>query len=352
MPLVGTFHCYSTQRALQRRSPPTWPARAGSTTSCTCAIAVSEAARWTGERFYGGRYRIVPNGVDLAAAPARRARRREAARAAVRRPRRGAQGPARAAARLRGAARRRGRRAADRGGRHRGGGRAAAARPRGRARAGPRDRGGEVARCWARPTCCARRRWAARASAWCSPRRSRPRTPGGGLGHRRLPRRGARRRRRPARARRRSRRAGRGPARAGARPRAPRDAMAAAARERAERFAWPHVADEVLEAYEDAVEMPGARAPRAQRAAARLGLAPPRTGPPLAARAGCRRSSPRRRRTRRRTAVRVARAGRPCSAPAPAASAWPRWRSSTSASSRSAARWSRPRRSGCSPPSR
>jgi phosphatidylinositol alpha-mannosyltransferase len=27
-------------------------------------IAVSEAARWTGERFYGGRYRIVPNGID------------------------------------------------------------------------------------------------------------------------------------------------------------------------------------------------------------------------------------------------------------------------------------------------
>jgi phosphatidylinositol alpha-mannosyltransferase len=28
-------------------------------------IAVSEAARWTGERFYGGRYRVIPNGVDL-----------------------------------------------------------------------------------------------------------------------------------------------------------------------------------------------------------------------------------------------------------------------------------------------
>ena len=30
---------------------------------------MSEAARWTAERFYGGRYRIIPNGVDLAAAP-------------------------------------------------------------------------------------------------------------------------------------------------------------------------------------------------------------------------------------------------------------------------------------------
>ena len=32
-------------------------------------IAVSEAARWTAERFCGGHYRIVPNGVDLSAAP-------------------------------------------------------------------------------------------------------------------------------------------------------------------------------------------------------------------------------------------------------------------------------------------
>ena len=32
-------------------------------------IAVSEAARWTGERFFGGTYEVVPNGVDLGAAP-------------------------------------------------------------------------------------------------------------------------------------------------------------------------------------------------------------------------------------------------------------------------------------------
>ena len=30
-------------------------------------IAVSEAAAWTGRRFYGGRYRIIPNGVDVPA---------------------------------------------------------------------------------------------------------------------------------------------------------------------------------------------------------------------------------------------------------------------------------------------
>src|SRR5256714_4467333 len=33
-------------------------------------IAVSEAARWTAERWYGGHYEVIPNGVDLAAAPA------------------------------------------------------------------------------------------------------------------------------------------------------------------------------------------------------------------------------------------------------------------------------------------
>jgi phosphatidylinositol alpha-mannosyltransferase len=32
-------------------------------------IAVSEAAAWTGRRWYGGRYEIIPNGVDVAAAP-------------------------------------------------------------------------------------------------------------------------------------------------------------------------------------------------------------------------------------------------------------------------------------------
>ena len=40
-----------------------------------------------------------------------------------------------------------------------------------------------------------------------------------------------------------------------------------------ERFSWPHVADEVIEAYEDAVEMPGARAPRRSARRSRLGLA-------------------------------------------------------------------------------
>ena len=42
----------------------------------TLRLAVSEAAAWTGRRFYGGHYRIVPNGVTLPAggvpAPRRR----------------------------------------------------------------------------------------------------------------------------------------------------------------------------------------------------------------------------------------------------------------------------------------
>src|SRR5690606_27750928 len=31
-------------------------------------IAVSDAAAWTGQRYYGGRYRVIPNGVTLPAA--------------------------------------------------------------------------------------------------------------------------------------------------------------------------------------------------------------------------------------------------------------------------------------------
>jgi phosphatidylinositol alpha-mannosyltransferase len=49
--------------------------------------------------------------------------------------------------------------------------------------------------------------------------------------------------------------------------------MASAARERAERYAWPHVAGEVLEVYEQALAVGPARA-RARRLAVRRGLAP------------------------------------------------------------------------------
>jgi phosphatidyl-myo-inositol alpha-mannosyltransferase len=86
--------------------------------------------------------------------------------------------------------------------------------------------------------------------------------------------------------------------------------MAGAARERAERFAWPHVADEVLDTYEQALRV-GAPATGLGRVAVRYGLAPadllPRVpaerlpslipaGPPLV-------GKPRRLRTLRRAGV-------------------------------------------------
>ena len=57
-----------------------------------------------------------------------------------------------------------------------------------------------------------------------------------------------------------------------------REAMAADAGRHAERFSWPHVTDEVMEAYEDAVEIPAPER-RGERARARLGLAAADRGP-------------------------------------------------------------------------
>ena len=62
-PLVGTFHCYS-----ERRPPHAVATLLGARRKLNrlaARIAVSEAAAWTGRRFYGGEYRIVPNGVAL-----------------------------------------------------------------------------------------------------------------------------------------------------------------------------------------------------------------------------------------------------------------------------------------------
>jgi phosphatidylinositol alpha-mannosyltransferase len=67
-PLVGTFHAYST-----RWFPNTVATLLGARrlyNKIHVRIAVSEAARWAAQRWYGGRYRIVPNGVDLSAAVA------------------------------------------------------------------------------------------------------------------------------------------------------------------------------------------------------------------------------------------------------------------------------------------
>ncbi len=65
VPLVGTFHCYSESKA-----PHMVAALIGARRKLNhlhVRIAVSEAAAWTGRRFYGGHYRVVPNGVALPA---------------------------------------------------------------------------------------------------------------------------------------------------------------------------------------------------------------------------------------------------------------------------------------------
>ena len=66
-PTVATFHTYSTSRFVGGLTANVFGARR-LYSKLSARIAVSEAARWTAQRFYGGRYRIVPNGVDLAAA--------------------------------------------------------------------------------------------------------------------------------------------------------------------------------------------------------------------------------------------------------------------------------------------
>ena len=67
VPVVGTFHTYSTNGAVSRFAANVIGARR-LYSKLSARIAVSEAAQWTAQRYYGGRYRIVPNGVDLSAA--------------------------------------------------------------------------------------------------------------------------------------------------------------------------------------------------------------------------------------------------------------------------------------------
>ncbi|HEY7075426.1 MAG TPA: lysylphosphatidylglycerol synthase domain-containing protein [Solirubrobacteraceae bacterium] len=62
-PLVGTFHCYS-ESVPPHLAAALFGARR-KLNHLAVRIAVSEAAAWTGRRFYGGRYRVVPNGVAL-----------------------------------------------------------------------------------------------------------------------------------------------------------------------------------------------------------------------------------------------------------------------------------------------
>jgi phosphatidylinositol alpha-mannosyltransferase len=65
-PLVGTFHAYATSKVTNNMAVLFGARRLYN--KLHVRIAVSEAARWTARRFYGGEYRIVPNGVDLSAA--------------------------------------------------------------------------------------------------------------------------------------------------------------------------------------------------------------------------------------------------------------------------------------------
>src|SRR4051794_2510751 len=73
-PVVGTFHTYSTS-VLPHTVARVW-GTSRNMNRLRVRIAVSEAAAWTGRRFFGGEYRIVPNGVTLAPGGAPAPRRR------------------------------------------------------------------------------------------------------------------------------------------------------------------------------------------------------------------------------------------------------------------------------------
>jgi phosphatidylinositol alpha-mannosyltransferase len=64
LPLVGTFHTYSVNPLTNGIGSVVMGGRRRMN-RLHVRIAVSEAAAWTARRFYGGRYRIVPNGVRL-----------------------------------------------------------------------------------------------------------------------------------------------------------------------------------------------------------------------------------------------------------------------------------------------
>ncbi len=64
-PLVATFHCYS-ENVFSNHLANFFGARRR-LNRLHVRIAVSQAAAWTGRRFYGGTYRIIPNGADVPA---------------------------------------------------------------------------------------------------------------------------------------------------------------------------------------------------------------------------------------------------------------------------------------------
>jgi phosphatidylinositol alpha-mannosyltransferase len=62
-PLVGTFHSYSESRVANGLANFCGARRV--LNRLQVRIAVSEAAAWTGQRFFGGHYRVIPNGVHV-----------------------------------------------------------------------------------------------------------------------------------------------------------------------------------------------------------------------------------------------------------------------------------------------
>ncbi len=63
LPLVGTFHSFSEGRVPNGLANVMGARRV--LNRLHVRIAVSEAAAWTGRRFFGGHYRVIPNGVHV-----------------------------------------------------------------------------------------------------------------------------------------------------------------------------------------------------------------------------------------------------------------------------------------------
>jgi len=63
LPLVGTFHSYSDNRVANGIANLIGARRV--LNRLHVRIAVSEAAAWTGRRWFGGHYRVIPNGVHV-----------------------------------------------------------------------------------------------------------------------------------------------------------------------------------------------------------------------------------------------------------------------------------------------
>jgi phosphatidylinositol alpha-mannosyltransferase len=70
LPLVGTFHSYSDKRLPNGIANLIGARRV--LNRLHVRIAVSEAAAWTGKRWFGGHYRVIPNGVEVDPERARR----------------------------------------------------------------------------------------------------------------------------------------------------------------------------------------------------------------------------------------------------------------------------------------